>query len=100
MPRRRSRPATKLWPIFRGSPAISTISDGLIKNSALRPGIGDDERRRALDSARLAYDDAASRRGYISALNDLAVLDEMDDGVAAQALDLFRRGAQQAIAAP
>jgi TPR repeat protein/uncharacterized protein (UPF0335 family) len=61
---------------------------------ALRPGIGDDERRRALDSARLAYDDAASRRGYISALNDLAVLDEMDDR-AAQALDLFRRGAQQ-----
>ena len=61
---------------------------------ALRPGMGDDERRRALDSARLAYDDAANRRGYISALNDLAVLDEMDDRTA-DALDLFRRGAQQ-----
>ncbi len=61
---------------------------------ALRPGIGDDERRRALASARLAYDDAANRRGYVSALNDLAVLDEMD-GRTADALDLFRRGAQQ-----
>jgi TPR repeat protein/uncharacterized protein (UPF0335 family) len=61
---------------------------------ALRPGIGEDERRRALNSARLAYDDAANRRGYVSALNDLAVLDEMD-GRTADALDLFRRGAQQ-----
>jgi TPR repeat protein/uncharacterized protein (UPF0335 family) len=61
---------------------------------AMRAGIGDDERRRALDSARLALDDAANRRGYISALNDLAVLDELDNH-AAQAIDLFRRGAQQ-----
>jgi len=61
---------------------------------ALRPGLGDDERRRVLASARLAYDDAANRRGYISALNDLAVLDETD-GRTADALDLFRRGAQQ-----
>jgi TPR repeat protein len=61
---------------------------------AMRPGIGDDERRRALDSARLAYDDAANRRGYVSALNDLAVLDEMDNRTA-EAIDLLRRGAQQ-----
>ena len=61
---------------------------------AMRPGLGDDERRRALDSARLAYDDAANRRGYISALNDLAVLDELDNRFA-QAIDLFKRGAQQ-----
>ena len=61
---------------------------------AMRPGLGDDERRRALDSARLAYDDAANRRGYISALNDLAVLDELDNQFA-QAIDLFKRGAQQ-----
>jgi TPR repeat protein/uncharacterized protein (UPF0335 family) len=61
---------------------------------ALRPGLGDDEHRRALDSARLAYDDAANRRGYVSALNDLAVLDEMD-GRVVEAIDLLRRGAQQ-----
>ena len=61
---------------------------------AMRPGIGDDERRRATDSARLAYDDAANRRGYVSALNDLAVLDEMD-GRTVEAIDLLRRGAQQ-----
>jgi uncharacterized protein len=61
---------------------------------AMRAGIGDEERRRALDSARLAYDDAANRRGYISALNDLAVLDELDNRLP-QAIELFRRGAQQ-----
>jgi len=61
---------------------------------AMRPGIGDDERRRALDSARLAYDDAANRRGYVAAFNDLAVLDEMDNRTE-QAIDLLRRGAQQ-----
>jgi TPR repeat protein/uncharacterized protein (UPF0335 family) len=61
---------------------------------AMRPGLGADERRRAVDSARLAYDDAANRRGYVSALNDLAVLDEMD-GRVPEAVDLLRRGAQQ-----
>jgi TPR repeat protein/uncharacterized protein (UPF0335 family) len=61
---------------------------------AMRGGASDDERRRALDSARLAYDDAANRRGYVSALNDLAVLDEMDNRTA-EAIDLFKRGAQQ-----
>jgi uncharacterized protein len=61
---------------------------------AMRAGASDDERRRALDSARLAYDDAANRRGYVSALNDLAVLDEMDNRTA-EAIDLFKRGAQQ-----
>ena len=61
---------------------------------AMRAGLAEDERRRALDSARLAYDDAANRRGYISALNDLAVLDELDNRVPV-AIELFRRGAQQ-----
>jgi TPR repeat protein/uncharacterized protein (UPF0335 family) len=60
---------------------------------ALRPGLADADRRRALDSARLAYDDAA-KRGYISALNDLAVLDELDNNYD-QAIDLFKRAAQQ-----
>lgn len=60
---------------------------------AMRPGLADDERKRALSSARLAYDDAA-KRGYISALNDLAVLDELDNNYD-QAIDLWRRAAQQ-----
>ena len=60
---------------------------------AMRPALAEDERRRALDSARLAYDDAA-KRGYISALNDLAVLDELDKNYEA-AIDLFKRAAQQ-----
>jgi TPR repeat protein len=61
---------------------------------AMRPGLSEEERKNALSSARLAYDDAANRRGYVSALNDLAVLDELD-GNFAQAIDLFKRGAQQ-----
>jgi uncharacterized protein len=60
---------------------------------ALRPGLDDSERRRALDSARLAYDDAA-KRGYVSALNDLAALHELDKNYE-QAIDLFQRAAQQ-----
>lgn len=60
---------------------------------AMRPGLTDDERKRALNSARLAYDDAA-KRGYISALNDLAVLDELDHNYG-QAIDLWKRAAQQ-----
>jgi len=63
------------------------------QSRALRPGLADDERRRALDSARLAYDDAA-KRGYISALNDLAALDELDKNYE-EAIDLLKRAAQQ-----
>jgi len=63
------------------------------QSRAMRPALAEDERRRALDSARLAYDDAA-KRGYISALNDLAVLDELDKNYDA-AIDLFKRAAQQ-----
>jgi TPR repeat protein/uncharacterized protein (UPF0335 family) len=62
-----------------------------------RPGLEDGERKNALRSARLAYDDA-TKRGYISALNDLAVLYENGDGVDAspvQAIELFKRAAQQ-----
>jgi TPR repeat protein/uncharacterized protein (UPF0335 family) len=59
----------------------------------LRAGLSDDERKRALNSARLAYDDAA-KRGYVSSFNDLAVLDELerryDDSI-----DLLKRAAQQ-----
>jgi TPR repeat protein len=60
---------------------------------AARPGLADDERRKALASARLAYDDAA-KRGYVSAWNNLAVLDELDKHYA-QAIDLLKRAAQQ-----
>jgi len=60
---------------------------------AMRPGLAEEDRRRALNSARLSYDDAA-KRGYISALNDLAVLDELDKNYD-QAIDLFKRAAQQ-----
>ena len=63
------------------------------QSRALRPGLADDDRRRALDSARLAYDDAA-KRGYISALNDLAALDELQKNYE-QAIDLLKRAAQQ-----
>jgi TPR repeat protein len=60
---------------------------------AMRPGLADDERNRALKSARLAYDDAA-KRGYISALNDLAVLDELDSNYD-HAIELWKRASQQ-----
>jgi TPR repeat protein/uncharacterized protein (UPF0335 family) len=62
-----------------------------------RPGLDEAERTRALRSARLSYDDA-TKRGYVSALNDLAVLYENGDGVeanGAQAVDLLKRAAQQ-----
>ena len=62
-----------------------------------RPGLDEAERTRALRSARLSYDDA-TKRGYVSALNDLAVLYENGDGVeanGAQAIELFKRAAQQ-----
>jgi uncharacterized protein len=64
---------------------------------AARPGIDDTARNGALRSARLAYDDAA-KRGYISALNNLAVLYENGFGVEAneqEAANLFKRAAQQ-----
>ncbi len=60
---------------------------------AMRPGLAEDERRSALSSARLAYDDAA-KRGYISALNDLAVLEELDNRYDL-ATELLKRAAQQ-----
>ena len=62
-----------------------------------RPGLDPAERARALLSARLAYDDA-QKRGYVSALNDLAALYETDDSTqssSSQAVDLLKRGAQQ-----
>lgn len=61
------------------------------------PALGADERTRALRSARLAYDDA-SKRGYVSALNNLAVLYDIGDGVEQNqqtAVDLLKRGAEQ-----
>ena len=60
---------------------------------AARPGLAEDERRKALSSARLAYDDAA-KRGYVSALNNLAALDVLDKQYA-PAIDLWKRAAQQ-----
>jgi TPR repeat protein len=62
-----------------------------------QPGLDEAERTRALRSARLAYDDA-TKRGYVSALNDLAVLYENGDGVeanGAQAIQLLKQAAQQ-----
>jgi uncharacterized protein len=62
-----------------------------------RPGLDEAERGRALRSARLSYDDA-TKRGYVSALNDLAVLYENGDGVEANnalAIDLLKKAAQQ-----
>jgi TPR repeat protein/uncharacterized protein (UPF0335 family) len=56
---------------------------------ALQP----DRDKHALDSARLAYDDAA-KRGYISALNDLAGLEEFA-GNFEKAIDLYKRAAEQ-----
>ncbi len=64
---------------------------------AARPGIDDNERKNALRNARLAYDDA-TKRGYVSALNDLAVLyenGEGGEGSSAQAIELLKRAAQQ-----
>ncbi|MGA8610969.1 MAG: caspase family protein [Xanthobacteraceae bacterium] len=60
---------------------------------ALQPDRDKNERDRALDSARFAYDDAA-KRGYISALNDLAGLEEFA-GNSEKAIDLYKRAAEQ-----
>jgi uncharacterized protein len=62
-----------------------------------RADLGKDQRQSAFRSARLSYDDA-QKRGYISALNDLAALYESDDSTGSsgdQAVDLLKRGAQQ-----
>jgi TPR repeat protein len=59
----------------------------------MQPGVGKDERKSDLTSARLAYEDA-TKRGYVSALNNLAVLDELDKQYEEQ-VDLLKRAAQQ-----
>ena len=61
----------------------------------MQPGLDRSERAQALRNARFAYDDAA-KRGYVSALNNLAVLYENGDGVEATtelAIDLLKRAA-------
>jgi len=63
----------------------------------IEPGLDGADRRSALRSALLAYDDAM-KRGYVSALNNLAVLYEIGDGVEVNqqtAIDLLKRGAEQ-----
>ena len=60
----------------------------------MRPGLDESDRRRALDSARLAYDDAA-KRGYVSAWNDLAVLPRPVEANYEQGVELYKRAAQQ-----
>jgi len=80
-----------------GSRAISTIWDAPYQKLGTRPGLDEADRTRALRSARLSYDDA-TKRGYVSALNDLAVLYENGDGVeanGAQAIELLKKAAQQ-----
>jgi TPR repeat protein len=59
---------------------------------ASQPGLDEAARARALTSAHLAFDDAA-RRGYESAMNSLAVLEELDEHYA-QAIELWKRAAQ------
>lgn len=64
---------------------------------AARPGIDDAERALALHRALVHYNDAA-KRGYVSALNNLAVLYSSGDGVdesESEATSLFKRAAQQ-----
>ncbi len=61
------------------------------------PGRDAGDKTRALRSAFLSYEDAM-RRGYVSALNNLAVLYEIGDGVESNpqmAIDLLKRGAEQ-----
>jgi uncharacterized protein len=61
------------------------------------PALDAADRTRALRSAQLAHDDA-SKRGYVSALNELAVLYDIGDGVEQSqqtAVDLLKRGAEQ-----
>ena len=61
------------------------------------PRVDADQRRNALRSARLAYEDA-NRRGYVIALGHLAVLLETGDGTQSNkqaAIELLKRGAEQ-----
>jgi hypothetical protein len=61
------------------------------------PRVDADQRRNALRSARLAYEDA-NRRGYGIALGHLAVLLETGDGTQGNkqaAIELLKRGAEQ-----
>jgi TPR repeat protein len=63
----------------------------------IEPGLDPADKTRMLRSAFLTYEDAM-RRGYVSALNNLAVLYEIGDGVEANpqtAVDLLKRGAEQ-----
>jgi TPR repeat protein len=57
-----------------------------------QPGLDEAARARAVGRAHLAYDDAA-KRGYESAMNNLAVLEELDQHYE-QAIDLWKRAAQ------
>jgi TPR repeat protein len=64
---------------------------------AARPSLDKDKRITALRKARLAYDDA-TKRGYVSALNNLAVLYEDPEGTdfnEEEAASLLKRAAQQ-----
>ncbi|MGO9327126.1 MAG: caspase family protein [Steroidobacteraceae bacterium] len=61
---------------------------------AMTPGISDEERKHALESARFAYNDALSKGSYVSAFNGLAELYELDKNYQ-RAIELFERGAQQ-----
>lgn len=79
-----------------GNPRVARFLFNLgraYQRRALQPGLSEEDRKNAATSARLAYDDAV-KRGYVSALNDLAVLYESDRNYD-QAIDLFKRGAQQ-----
>lgn len=63
----------------------------------IEPGLDAADKTRTLRSAYLSYNDAM-QRGYVSALNNLAVLYEIGDGVEANqqmAIDLLKRGAEQ-----
>jgi TPR repeat protein len=64
---------------------------------AVEPGVDEARQAAALRHARLNYEDAA-KRGYVSAINNLAVLYGSGDGVEAsddEAMNLFKRAAQQ-----
>jgi TPR repeat protein len=64
---------------------------------AARPGVDADERNAALRKAVGAYDDA-SKRGYVSALTTLAVMEENGEGTDVNqqdAANLLKRAAQQ-----
>ena len=67
------------------------------QKSGVQPGGDEAAQAAALRRARLVYEDAANR-GYVSALNNLAILYENGDGVGVdevKAADLLKRAAQQ-----